>query len=151
MKLITIIFAVLFVSSNVLAGPDKDLKKPLKEVVQCDFTEPFISYKWNPNTKVLVRTDSVMEKDDVITTAPYVTVDYSALTIMDKKGGKVLLQILNKLGDNGMSDHHYPMQGVLPAFWGSRDLLGGCHTPKYQPWHSTQMLDEITPEGAEVK
>ncbi len=150
MKVISIIIALLFVSSNLLASPIAKSESTLKEVVLCTFTEPFISYEWNPNTKTLVKTDSVMETDKVIAVSPYVVADYHGLTIKDKKDGKVLLKILNKLGDNGMSPHHYPMQGVLPAFWGSTDLIGGCHTPKYQPWNSSKMLNEITPEDAEV-
>ena len=150
MQSLLVIITLIFVSSNVFASSNKNSKKQLKEVVQCDFTEPFISYKWNPNTKVLVRTNSVEQTDEIIAKKPYVVTDYNGLVIKDKKDGKVLLKILNKLGSNGMSDHHYPMEGVLPLFWGSRDLLGGCHTPKYKFWHSTQMLDEITTEGAEV-
>ena len=144
-----LLLITLFTFGTIINAQAKDT---LKEVVTCNFTEPFVLMVWNPNDKTITHINSIDQTQKLVVTNPHIEATLDGVTLSYSKNGRKILIINNKVGNNGMSDHNYPMEGLDFYTRSGNDitLYGGCSTPKYQPWGEYEMINDIIPDGTEI-
>lgn len=97
------------------------------EVINCTFTEPFISFSYNTATETLVEKEAVMDQTKVLKKVSF-QIKYAGTFLLKDKAGKLLAELkLNNQGSDGMSDAVYPYDAKYMSTMGtSHPLFGGC-------------------------
>ncbi|MCB0349364.1 MAG: hypothetical protein KDD37_11050 [Bdellovibrionales bacterium] len=139
MKKIVLAIISLSLTSQFAFAKDRD-------VLKCDFTEPFITVVYNANTG-LVTSSGMEERAEILSNdASLVPVDAeengvvdSSYNLVDNTTGKTILSLkLSFKGSNGMSDHMYPFDGTY------NDMLGGCSTKKAPAVEPYGLIESLT-------
>ena len=97
------------------------------DVIDCFFTEPFVSVKYNTATETLVEKEAVMDVSRTIKNVSF-TIKYAGTFLLTDKSGKLLAELkLNNQGSDGMSDAVYPYDAKYMNVLGNGGTVyGGC-------------------------
>lgn len=141
--------ATLLVASSALATG-------INESVVCSFTEPFISYTFNPSTNSVVLTNmgeetttyenaTIKKVADVVLYEGYeVNYSYGTWQMQDSMGNALVTFALDFSGSDGMSDQQYPFTGVTGEGTSvGFTLVGGCYSASNPPVDAYGVIDSI--------
>lgn len=95
------------------------------EVIDCGFTEPFVSFSYNTATETLVEHEAVMDKKRTMKNVSF-QIKYAGTFLLKSKGKLVAELKLNNQGTDGMSDAIYPYQATYYGSVAGRPIEGGC-------------------------
>lgn len=116
--------------------------------LRCSFTEPFFTITWDSGTGQVLELSADVTDPDTGQPVPRTLSEHAKLSIPDPAGdpyrlilgdGKeTILELkLTGLGDDGMSESHFPFE----ARRGTLD--GGCDTARYPAFEPYRLLQDL--------
>jgi uncharacterized membrane protein len=108
------------------------------DVIDCSFTEPFISTRYSMAQQTLTVVDEVLRTKRVMKNVSFQIKSAGEFVLVDKNKKIVMTLSLNMRGSDGMSDVIYPFDAKWSNSNLSYPLYGGCSSnslhavePKY--------------------
>lgn len=97
------------------------------EVINCKFTEPFVTLSYNTATETLVEKSNEVKRPNIVKNVSF-QIKSAGTFLLKNKSGKLLVELkLNNQGNDGASDEIYPYAAINYAVFGSQQTVeGGC-------------------------
>lgn len=132
----------------------------VKENLICSFTEPFISYTYNPNDNTVLF-DGLGEEVEVYTNVTVTEIpdeplyeghfdestrrwSYGSWEIKTSEGETLVKFSLDFGGSDGMSDLNFAFTGVaIQGFSEERPLIGGCRSESLPALHPYTGIEAV--------